>query len=55
MERKEVKIKGRVRFGAADSAPLIRRRRFGAGQFGAGRFGAETIRCQNFFFRFVFL
>ena len=29
------KREGRVRFGAADSAPLIQRRRFGAGQFGA--------------------
>ena len=37
------------------SVPPIRRRRFGAGQFGAGHFGAGTIRCQNFFFRFVVL
>ena len=42
--------KGRVRFGAADSAPPIRCRRFGAGQFGAEHFGAGTIRRQNFFF-----
>ena len=46
----EVPVWGRVRFGAADSVPLIRRRRFGAGQFGTGHFGARTIRCQNFFF-----
>ena len=41
---------GRVRFGAADSVPPTRRRRFGAGHFGAGHFGAGTIRRQNFFF-----
>ena len=41
---------GRVRFGATDSVPPIRRRRFGAGHFDAG-----TIRRQNFFFRFVVL
>ena len=46
---------GQVRFGAADSAPPIRRRRFGAGQFGAGHFGDGTIWRQNFFFRFVVL
>ena len=43
-------MRGRVRFGAADSAPLFRRRRFGAGHFGAGHFGPGTIRHQNFFF-----
>ena len=47
-------FQGRVRFGAADSAPPIRRRRFGAGQFGAGHFSARTIRCSEAtLFRFV--
>ena len=45
----------RVGFGAADSVPPIRRRRFGAGHFGAEHFGAGTIWCKEFFFRFVFL
>ena len=40
---------GRVRFGAADLAPPIRRRRFGVGHFVAGHFGDGTIGCQNFF------
>ena len=43
-------IEGRVRFGAADSVPPIRRRCFGAGHFGAGTIGRQNLFFLDSFF-----